>query len=184
MRSEPHPNHDAMVIIERDLGDHKLPALLALTDVIHALARKIPAHAIVWSPFAASPVTFFNERYEALYAGGKLPVSLWIQFAEVPVDGKRMILTFGLEELGLYELEFEVTNDHFALQMTVADILMSRMIARNEIIKDNSSDRFSGVSHEISVKISHRSSLRKKWGPVCFLDFTVDQGGQPAKGVH
>lgn len=182
---EPYPEHSARISIRRIRSEHAISDLLALTDVVHALTRKIPTHAIVWLPYAAISKSMFDGYYEDLYEKRLLPVFNWIKFLGVPDTGGNVtVVTMGLAELKLKELEFVTTVENVTMDVIIAKNAIEHMINGSFSYPDGAVVGIDIEDTQGWLKISHRPSIRADGGTVCFLEITRLAGGRPLPGVH
>lgn len=184
LAGEPLPAHGAMVVIRRGPSENVLSALLQLTEVVNTLVERIPASAILWRPFAASTPAIFKQRYKQLYSYGIYPIPVWIQLGFHVIDHKLMVMTAGLADLGLAEVEFWTSGDHLMTDMIAAEIVVARMLDSYGVFPNGDQLKIELTNMQFGVTILYRDSLRPSREAVLFLDITRFPGGRPLPGVH
>ncbi|WP_296583884.1 hypothetical protein [Xanthobacter sp.] len=184
VKDAPYPHHTACVLVRRDLGKDKLSNLLAFTEVLHALTRKIPTHAIAWLPYTVVNMAMFEEVYDLLYKNGTFPIYAWTRFAYSSPGGQLMVRTYGLATIGLMDVEFHTNGDTILMDVGTAAILIAHMLATGDVLPDGATQEVNLDVLQASIKMSHRPSCREEGETVCFLEISRFPGGRPLPGVH
>ncbi|MFG1319613.1 hypothetical protein [Xanthobacter autotrophicus] len=181
---KPRPEHSARILIRRPRSQHRLMDLLALTDVVYALTRKIPTRAIVWMPYNAISLENFDGYYDQLYTIGFIPVCIWVKFHVFLIKGKPSVMTFGLEPLGLKELEFETTFENLSIDVNIAQNVIDRALRGGLDFPEGSVLGIDIFETQGSLTVRHRPSILGNGRVACFLEFNYLTGGHPTPGVH
>lgn len=180
----PYPEHGAVIAIKRARGSHALSDLLALTEVVHAITQKVQTRAVVWFPYAAVKIEEFDYYYDYLYKTGSLPIFVWIKFFW-GTDGKDIVvMSAGLTELGLPEIELVTLPENIVTDTNLAKNAVEWMLSKGAVFPDGWIYPFDLGGVQGSVRVSYRPSRRDDGSTAHFLEITRLAGGRPLPGVH
>lgn len=180
----PYPEHGAVIAIKRTRGDQVLSDLLAMTEVVHAIAQKVQTRAVLWFPFAVVKIQEFNFYYDYLYKTGSLPIFVWIKFFW-GLDGRDIVvMSAGLKELGLPEIEFVTLPENISTDTNLAKNAAEWMLLKGAVFPDGWIYPFDLGEVQGSVKVSYRPSRRDDGSTAHFLEISRLGGGRPLPGVH
>lgn len=184
LTGQSYPEHSAIISIGRIRSENTLLDFLAMTEIIHAITRKITTHAIVWLPDAAISMSMFDSYYETLYETGVFPIFAWLGFYSTTKGPDISVFTSGLAGFRLTEVEFMTLPENIAIDTMVAGNVIQRMLDGNFVFPDGSVAAIDFNEMQGSVRFSHRPSIRKDGSTVCFLEIERQPGGRPLPGVH
>ncbi|MFG1191688.1 hypothetical protein [Xanthobacter flavus] len=184
LAEEKYFDHSAIIAIRRDRSKNTLSDLLALTEIIHAFAQKIPTHAVVWLPYALISIESFNVYYTRLYETGALPTHAWMRYFWSSKGKEIFVKSAGLTELGLPEVEFITFPEHIACDTNVASDAIDRMLKANFIFPDGTVLAFDFGNEQGTVTFRHRPPPGGNGSATCFLEIKRLAGGRPLPSVH
>ncbi len=150
-----------------------LQGLVDQTLLVRCCMAHLPVRGVLWGAALTKP-EWFEFLFARLQHTGRLPIPAWIQIQMSWGDGKTIVSTIGMRELGLMEVECNPSPLAPDPTLDVVQYFISYLLAEGPVVDDGGSFSLSEDldAYGEPIRVHHAPSFRSGVGAVYLLDFS------------